>query len=310
MRTTALILSALLVSCGGTTPESTVAPGRAGPRTPYQVPSGSIDAALAGAHRTDRERARDEYRHPKETLEFFGLQPNMTVVEIWPGGGWYTKILAPVVRDEGKLIVAGLDPEDTSFRGRFARSFRDEFLPAAPELYDRVQLSVLAPGNMMDDVPDGSVDLVINPRNSHNMIRWEDHDIAAFLSAVARVLKPGGVYGLVQHRAPDGLDGGESGQLGYVTEALMIRLAEAAGLRLDERSEVNANANDTHDHPDGVWSLPPALRGGDTDREHFLAIGESDRMTLRFVKAERASEGEETTEEAGEVADEPAESTN
>lgn len=270
-----------LVACGS----SPAAPGPA-VVAPIQVQTGSVEAALAGPHRTDEERARDAQRHPVETLAFFGVRPGMTVIEIWPGGrGWYTKVLAPLLRDEGRLILATLDPEDDTFRGAFARQWRDE-MALRPEIYDRVERTVLFGDRLMDDVPDGSVDVVLTFRSAHNWIRWEGHDPQAYVSAVARVLRPGGVFGVVQHRAPDGHPEGETGNAGYVTEAIVVRWATEAGLVLDARSEINANPNDDHDHPEGVWSLPPTLRGGDEGREAFLAIGESDRMTLRFRKPE------------------------
>ena len=248
---------------------------------PFDVATGDVTAALAGDHRTDADRTRDVHRHPAETLAFFGFDPAMTVVEIWPGGGWYTKVLAPALRDHGTLIAATLDPGDTSFRGRFGREFRGA-LEEHPEVYDQVQPRVLFPTDFMTDVEDGSVDLVLSFRSAHNWIRWEGHTPEPYFAAIARVLRPGGTFGIVQHRAPEGLEHGEDGTVGYLTEALIIRLAEEAGLRLDERSEMNANPRDTHDHPEGVWSLPPVLRGGPD--EALMAIGESDRMTLRFVK--------------------------
>ncbi|MBW2460190.1 MAG: class I SAM-dependent methyltransferase [Deltaproteobacteria bacterium] len=249
--------------------------------SPFDVATGDVTAALAGDHRTEAERARDVHRHPAETLAFFGFDPAMTVVEIWPGGGWYTKVLAPALRDHGTLIAATLDPTDSSFRGRFGREFRS-VLEEHPELYDQVQARVLFPTNFMAEVEDGSVDLVLSFRSVHNWIRWEGHTPQPYFAAIARVLRPGGTFGIVQHRAPDGLEHGDDGTIGYVTEQLVIRLAEEAGLRLDERSQLNANPADPHDHAEGVWSLPPVLRGGPDAA--LVAIGESDRMTLRFVK--------------------------
>lgn len=271
-----LLLS--LASCGGASSAPVSEPRE---ETHFDVPTGDVAAALAGVHRTDAERARDRYRHPEETLAFFGLEPAMTVVEIWPGGGWYTSVLAPVLRDHGRLVAATLDPEDETFRGRFGRDFRER-LAAHPEVYDQVEPVVLYPGNFMDDVPDGSVDMVLSFRSAHNWIRWGGEGAPPYLAAIARVLRPGGVFGIVQHRAPPGTEHGEDGTIGYLTEERVIALATAAGLELAERSEINANADDTHEHPSGVWSLPPTLRGPDRDAHH--AIGESDRMTLRFIK--------------------------
>lgn len=270
----------VVLACGGSQASSVDTP-TATPRTPYEVASGDLQAAIAGPHRTEDERARDRFRKPAETLEHFGVRPDMTVLEIWPGGGWYTKILAPYLRDQGRLIAANMDPEDDTFRGEFARNYL-ALLDSAPELYDRVERRVLWPGKLLDGVPDQSVDFALSPRNTHNWIRNEGHSAADYFAAVFRVLKPDGTFGVIQHRAPEGTEHGEDGTIGYLTESVVIRLAEAAGFELAERSELHANEADTHDHPNGVWSLPPALRGGDENREHFVAIGESDRMTLTF----------------------------
>ena len=251
----------------------------------YSFPSGNLDAVLSGGHRTGEERARDRYRHPKATLEHFGLEPDQTVLEIWPGRGWYTKILAPYLRDDGKLIVANVDPEAEGYVGQMARDFTT-MLEAMPTLYDQVEVVGLYPGNLLRRVPSRSVDLVLLPRTVHNWIRRDEHDPRAYFRAIARVLKPGGVLGVVQHRAPADHPQARTGEAGYLSEELVIELVEAAGLRLVERSEINANPDDSHDHPEGVWSLPPSLRGPEDQRGRYRRIGESDRMTLRFEKPE------------------------
>lgn len=267
----------LLLGCGGaaangatTTPEPTES---AETTETGAIQTGSIDAAVAGAHRSEENRARDPYRHPKETLEFFGLQPNMTVVEMGPGGGWYTEILAPVVRDEGRLIAAIPDPAQSEYGQRFV-----EFVEARPEIYDRVERVIFSPPEQTSLGPDNSADMVVTFRSAHGWINRGQAE--AVFRAMFDVLKPGGVLGLVQHRGPEGVDT----ESGYVPEATVIQIAEAAGFELDERSEINANPADTHDHPEGVWSLLPTLRGDDTTRDERAAIGETDRMTLRFVK--------------------------
>ncbi len=281
----ALPMLALAIACGGTEPpaEPTSAGAETAETEALELPSGDLDAALAGPHRSDDERARDAFRHPKETLAFFGLTPGSTVVEIWPGGGWYTKVLAPYLRGDGRLIVANISAEGEGFLPDMARNL-NAMLDSQPSLYDQVQRAELHAGDLMSEVPDDSVDLVLLPRTLHNWVR-RDHDIAAYFGAIVRVLKPDGVLGLVQHRAPADHAEAETGEAGYLSEDFVIRMAEEAGLRLDERSEINANPDDSHDHPEGVWSLPPVLRGGEETADAMRAIGESDRMTLRFVPA-------------------------
>ena len=242
-----------------------------------------LETLANGAHRSEAHRARNAYRHPVATLAFFGLAPDMTVVEISPGGaGWYTEILAPFLRERGKLYAASYDPESESeYAQRNARRFADK-LAEHPEIYDRVEVTVFAPPEKLDIAPPGSADMVVTFRNFHGWMR--DGHADAVLAAVYRVLRPGGVFGVVQHRAAPGSHRPETG---YVGEEELIAAARAAGFRLDLRSELNANPADTRDHPEGVWTLPPSLRLGERDRARYLAIGESDRMTLRFVKPRR-----------------------
>ena len=238
---------------------------------------------IAGSHRTPAFRARDAARHPFETLRFFGLAPTQQVVELSPGGGWYTEILAPYLREQGRLFVASEaadDPDDYRRRGR--RTIDDK-LARSPALYDRVQVGLLPRTPRFTDIaPPGGADLVLTFRNVHNWL--EAGHLDATLQAVAAVLKPGGVLGVEEHRAPAGRSIEWIVKNGYVTEDLLIERARAAGLVLDARSEVNANPRDTRDHPHGVWSLPPTLRGGEVDRDRFLSIGESDRFTHRYLK--------------------------
>lgn len=290
--TKATFLSLLLcIACGGSGASTEVpAENTAGAETApaaVTVQTGSVAAALAGAHRSDEHRARDEFRHPAETLAFFGITPEMRVVEVWPGGGWYSEVLAPTLRDHGTLIAAGYDPEDTGRRGGYERTYREK-LAERPEVYDQIEHVVFTGDELMTDVPDASADAVLVFRAVHNMVR-NDGPVAEYFAAMARVLKPGGVLGIVAHRMPEGLDVATDGSAGYLTEAAVIGYAEAAGFTLAERSELNANPQDTHVHPDGVWSMPPGLRGGD---ESLRNLGESDRMTLRFVKPEAAAPAE------------------
>ncbi|MGQ0429112.1 MAG: class I SAM-dependent methyltransferase [Gammaproteobacteria bacterium] len=243
----------------------------------------TIDRVMAGDHRSAANRARDAWRHPRETLAFFGLREDMTVLEIWPGGGgWYTEILAPVLRGRGRYIAAGFDPKtDSEFQQRGTRDFAAK-LAARPDLYDRVTVTALQHPGAMQPVPDGSVDMVLTFRNLHN---WMAREAAEeMLAAMYAALKSGGILGLVEHRGDPSQPQDPRAKSGYVRADYAIALARAAGFELVGDSEANANPKDTKDHPNGVWSLPPTFRGGDADRERFAAIGESDRFTLRFRK--------------------------
>ena len=248
----------------------------------------AIAAALAGDHRADKNKARDAARHPLETLTFFGLRQDMTVVELWPGGGgWYTEILAPVLRERGKLIATNFDAsavtDPNDYRARVSKSFADK-LAAAPALYDRVEVVTVRPPEPFVLAPAGSVDLVVTFRNSHGWI--EDGLAPMVYKAAYDALKPGGVLGVVQHRAKsdDPRDPKVLADTGYVREDYLIQTIEAVGFKLDAKSEINTNPKDTKDYEKGVWALPPNLTLGEVDRAKYEAIGESDRMTLRFVK--------------------------
>lgn len=236
----------------------------------------SLDKIMAGDHRSDTNRARDVYRHPKETLAFFGVKPESTVVEIFPGGGWYTELLAPYLRDSGRYVAAF---PAQSTRGLAA--FKDK-LAAKPTLYDKVKIMPLGVPAALDIRPEGGADFVLTFRNVHNWI--DDDNVDAFMKSFYDALKPGGVLGVVEHRAKPGSKIKQSIESGYVTEEYVIKHALMAGFKLDSKSEINANPKDTKDYKQGVWTLPPVLTEKDNDRAKYLAIGESDRMTLRFIK--------------------------
>ena len=252
-----------------------------------------VERAMLGDHRAAANVERNRYRHPVGTLTFLGLQDGMTVLEIWPGGGWYTEVLAPVVRHHGQFIVAGYDvdvPDQPEYRYRLQKALLDKFA-ALPEIYDQVAVVPYSPPASASLGEPESVDLVLTFRNAHG---WYSGGIAESIFAeFARVLKPGGTLGVVQHRAADDADPAKSAEMGYLPERTVIDLARKAGLYLEARSEVNANPADTKDYEHGVWSLPPGfaicdeLEAEDETaacRDRFRAIGESDRMTLRFRK--------------------------
>lgn len=261
------------------------------------VPAETLDAlinkALAGDHRTPEFVARDQYRHPGETLKFFGLRPEMTVVEVWPSRGWYTEILAPVLRDNGIYYAAGfamtLDKTPDLLKKiqiEFAEKLRQR-----PDIYDHVVVTELAAPERTAIAPPGTVDMVLTFRNVHNWLK--DDNTEGMLKTFYRVLKPGGVLGIVEHRAAPGTSLAQMIKTGYVTTEFITALAQAVGFRLEESSEINANPKDTKDYPEGVWTLPPTLRycqklKAGTERDDctkkYTAIGESDRMTLRFRK--------------------------
>lgn len=240
----------------------------------------ALKAAIAGEHRAESNRARDVYRHPYETLTFFGIKPTMTVVELVPSGGWYTEILAPYLRDKGKLIGAG---QAIAPGNRYGEAFKKK-LDSNPALYGKVVTSVFEPPSRFDIAPANSVDMVLTFRNLHNWVGAGDEAVKTAFKEIHKVLKPGGVLGVVDHRLPGAMKQDEKASSGYVHEAYVIKMAESAGFRLAGKSEVNANPKDKADHEKGVWTLPPVLANKDKDREKYLAIGESDRMTLKFVK--------------------------
>ncbi|MBW3551688.1 MAG: methyltransferase, partial [Proteobacteria bacterium] len=226
---------------------------------------------------------RDAHRHPLETLMFFGVESQHTVVEVTPGAGWYSEILAPYLRDSGQYIAAVVDPQalpdgrrDYSLR---SKTGLEEKFAQAPAQYDRARVVAFDPAKPQLGAA-GSADVVLTFRNVHN---WRSSGQAeAMFQAFFDVLKPGGTLGVVEHRAAGDVAAGD--RSGYVGQDQVIALAEAAGFSLDARSEINANPRDTKDHPDGVWMLPPGNRHEAADAAKYQAIGESDRMTLRFVK--------------------------
>lgn len=243
----------------------------------------ALKTIIASSHRVE-SAARDEARHPYETLQFFGIKPHMKVVELSPGGGWYTEILAPYLKDKGEMVAAGYDPEDSVEYFRSNAVKFSEKLKGNPELYSKVKVTIFAPPSKLNFVEAGTADMVLTFRNVHNWVRHGDEAMKAIFQSAFDGLKSGGVFGVVEHRLPAALAQDARASSGYVHEQYVIDLATSVGFKLAAKSDINANAKDTADHEGGVWALPPTLRNKDKDREKYLAIGESDRMTLKFVK--------------------------
>ena len=240
----------------------------------------ALTTALKGSWREPANVARDQYRHPRETLEFFGLKPDMTVVQLWPGGGWYTEILAPVLKDHGQLIDAAVPPRGYGESDTTA-VYLDK-LKADTAVYGKVKVVDFAPPEKMDLGPAGSADMVLTFRNLHN---WQARgELDNVFQAAFKVLKHGGVFGVVEHRAAVGKTVDQTFKFGYMPVDYVIQEAGKAGFKLAGQSEINANPKDTKDYPKGVWTLPPTYTLGDKDHDKYAAIGESDRMTLKFVK--------------------------
>jgi predicted methyltransferase len=240
-----------------------------------------LDPILKAPHRSAANVARDGYRHPLETLGFFGIRDDSTVVEILPGsGGYYMEILAPYLKQRGRYIAAGRDqtaaaPYLADHQKLLAR------LAAEPALYENVLVTQFD-ADRHAIAPPGSADFVLTFRNLHNWI--ERNEIDGALRAFHRALKPGGVLGVVDHRGRTDLTQEAQMKTGYVREDYAIAMIEKAGFKLAGASEVNANPKDTKSHPEGVWTLPPGYRLKDKDRAKYAAIGESDRFTLKFVR--------------------------
>jgi predicted methyltransferase len=238
---------------------------------------------LKGDWRVAQNAARDQYRHPEQTLQFFGLRDDQTVIEITPGNGWYSELLAPLLKDKGHYVAAIVAPDVSDYAKKSADSLKQKYA-ADPARYAKVELVEYAPKAPVFGHP-GSADTVLTFRNVHN---WVDAgNEAATFKAFYDVLKPGGTLGVVDHRAKPGTTAKDNEKNGYLPTEYVVKLAQNAGFTLAGASEVNANPKDTKDYPDGVWTLPPALVKGEQDKAKYLAIGESDRMTLRFIKPAR-----------------------
>jgi predicted methyltransferase len=266
-----LLASVILVGCSS-------APKAPPPAPAAALPATIQEAVQSTAFRSESNRPRDQYRHPEATLEFFGVKPNMTVVEISPGTGWYQEILAPLLTAQGHYIAAS--PPARAGEGNGGVSPIVEWQKAHPEVAAKISSVELNPPS--PPAPAGTADMVLTFRNVHNWMAAGNAQ--EMFNAFFAALKPGGVLGVVEHRAFAKGKHDLKAKSGYVRESDVIAMARKAGFKLDKKSEINANAKDTKNYPEGVWTLPPTLRLKDKDRDRYLAIGESDRMTLRFVK--------------------------
>lgn len=239
----------------------------------------AIAKAVANPARPEAERARDVYRHPAETLAFFQVAPGQSVGEFLPSGGWYAHILMPLLAPQGHYLAIVGTSEKAQDGARKLIAAQAGAGDAKVSAFD-AKSATMAPAN--------SLDRLLTFRNVHNLLMAEDGGndatAVAFFQAAFKALKPGGILGIEEHRLPGARPAALEKTSGYLKEATVIRLATAAGFRLAGRSEINANPKDTADHPKGVWTLPPTLALGETDRAKYVAIGESDRMTLKFVK--------------------------
>jgi predicted methyltransferase len=244
----------------------------------------SLEVISNGPHRSDSNKARNDSRHPIATLDFFGLRKDMTVVEILPATGWYTEIIAPYVAAEGKLYAAHFSPNSAlTYAARSLEGF-EEKVTGNPEIYGKITIRHIDPPYEVIIAPPASADLAMTFRNVHNWI-MAGQELEYFETFYA-ALKPGGILGVVEHRALPGSSMKIMETTGYVTEAYVIEIAEKAGFEFVASSEINANPKDLTDYPAGVWTLPPSYRLGDDNRDEYTAIGESDRMTLKFRKPE------------------------
>ncbi len=242
----------------------------------------TLEKVIAGEHRQDKNKLRDQYRHPLQTLKFFDVRENMTVVEVWPGSGWYSEILAPFLKEQGVLYLAHFSSDSKVPYFQESAQLFEEKIKADPSIYGRAQVTVFEPPEVLHMAPKGTVDRVLTFRNIHNWMK--SGQLHTVLEAFFEVLKPGGILGVVEHRETPGHILDQQALNGYVSENYLKAMAEKTGFKFLASTEVNANPQDDHDHPEGVWTLPPRLKLQEQDREKFVSIGESDRMTLMFIK--------------------------
>ncbi|MCG7547106.1 methyltransferase [Pseudoalteromonas sp. Of7M-16] len=244
----------------------------------------NIAKAAQSSERAESNRARDKYRNPVQTLEFFGLKPNMTVVEIAPGGGWYTEILAPTIKGQGTLYAAHFPADsEVEYYKKSLAAFKGKI--SSDTRFSEIKMTEFSALTHHDIAPAGSADMVLTFRNVHNWyMRPGDEGVLKSFKAFHKALKPGGILGVVEHRLPEHRDTEDQKRSGYMKQSYVIEMAKKAGFELVASSEINANPLDSANHPRGVWTLPPRLALGDEKSAQYKAIGESDRMTLKFKK--------------------------
>ena len=252
------------------------------PTTVQSAPKQPTKFEINNTYRTPAEIARDKYRHPVETLSFFGVKPNHTVVEIWPDSGWYTQVIAPSLKQQGQYIAAQY-PQNSNSRSHSLTQakFKNKFT-SRYRRYGQIVVTQFEPPRYVHLAPQGSADVVLTFRNIHNwMSANQQHNV---FKAAFSALKPGGIFGVVEHRSKPGISYSKMIDTGYVSEAYVKKLAMAAGFDFVASSEINANPKDVKNHINGVWALPPTLINGERNKQRYLQIGESDRMTLKFIK--------------------------
>ncbi|CAH9053122.1 hypothetical protein PSECIP111951_00757 [Pseudoalteromonas holothuriae] len=244
----------------------------------------TLISAAQSTERSTANQTRDQYRNPVETLAFFGLQSNMTVVEIAPGGGWYSEILAPALKGQGTFYAAHFPADsEVGYYQRSLSGFKEKV--ASDERFSEVKITEFSPISHLDIAPASSADMVLTFRNVHNWYMQKDHQgVLSAFKAFNKALKPGGILGVVEHRLPESRDSADQKRSGYMKQSYVVDIAKQAGFELVAQSDINANPNDSADHPKGVWTLPPRLALGEEQAAKYKAIGESDRMTLKFKK--------------------------
>ena len=244
------------------------------------VTQNPVQLAVENADRTLKFTERDKFRNPTATLNFFEIKPDMKVLELAAGGGWYTEILAPLLYNSGELVVTHYDPAAGAYQKRSRENFDNKV--ASHPRFDKLQVVTTHVPPKKPYVAPESFDMVLTFRNLHN---WLSRDaMQEVMEEAFNALKPGGSFGVVEHRADDSASLDYMKKSGYVSQSLAIEVAERVGFKLIASSEINANPKDTKDHPRGVWTLLPNLRLGEEDRDKYIQIGESDRMTLLFTK--------------------------